>query len=199
LHNPVVRRRAAAASVGVCTTVFLGGLPGVVIGLVAAAGVHRQLARRLPAAERHRRQRMAADLPIAADLMSACLLAGATPVDAATAVAAALPGPLGDELRSTAAAIRLGGDPGQGWAALANQRELAPLARALSHTSGAPLAERIAHVADECRERRRGELTAAARRTAVRATLPLGACFLPAFLLLGVAPVVIGLATPLLP
>ncbi|NJA60175.1 translation initiation factor IF-2, partial [Streptomyces sp. NEAU-H3] len=36
--------------------------------------------------------------------------------------------------------------------------------------------------------------TAAARRAGVLVTAPLGLCFLPAFLILGVAPVLLGLA-----
>ncbi|MGW0659217.1 type II secretion system F family protein [Streptodolium elevatio] len=195
-----VRRATAAALAGLAAALVVGGLPGVVAAPLVGLAVDRQLGRIAPAADRLRRERMAADLPTAADLLSACLAAGAPPVEAVTAVADAIGGPLGSELRAAAASVRLGGDPARSWSALAASRELAPLARALSRSGegGAPLAERIAHVADECRDRRRSDLTAAARRTAVRATLPLGVCFLPAFLLIGVLPVVVGLATPLL-
>lgn len=200
LRHALARRRSAAALAGLSTALFVGGLAGVLVAPLVALVVDRQLARIAPAADRLRRERMAADLPTAADLLSACLIAGAAPAEAVTAVADAIGGPLGHELRAAAAAVRLGGDPARCWSALGETRELASLARALSRSGegGAPLAERIAHVADECRDRRRSDLTAAARRTAVRATLPLGACFLPAFLLIGVLPVVVGLAAPLL-
>jgi Flp pilus assembly protein TadB len=167
---------------------------------LVALAVDRYLTRMTPAADQRRRERIAADLPIAADLLSACLLAGAAPTDAVSAVAAVIGGPLGDELRAASAAVRLGGDPAVCWTALGTHRELAPLARALSRSGdgGAPLAERVARLADECRDRRRRDLSATARRTAVRATVPLGVCFLPAFLLIGVLPVVAGLALPLL-
>ncbi len=193
------RRRLAALSAGLATGLFLGGVAGCVAAPCVAALVDRQLARLPSSAERIRRQRIGADLPVAADLLSACLLAGAPPVAAVVTVSTAVGGPVGDELRAAAAAVQLGGDPARCWAALSARPELASLGRALSRSGegGAPLAERIAHVADECRDRRRSELTTKARRTAVRATLPLGACFLPAFLLIGVVPVVIGLAAPL--
>ncbi|WP_436774283.1 type II secretion system F family protein [Yinghuangia sp. YIM S09857] len=195
-----VRRGTAAALAGFAAALVIGGLPGVLAAPLVGAAVDRQLGRMAPAADRLRRERMTADLPTAADLLSACLAAGAPPAEAVTAVADAVGGPLGGELRAAAGAVRLGGDPARCWSTLAAHRELAPLARALSRSGegGAPLAERIAHLADECRDRRRSDLTAAARRTAVRATLPLGVCFLPAFLLIGVLPVVVGLATPLL-
>lgn len=200
LRSSQLRHGVVAVACGFAAIMIAGGPVGVVLGIAVAIFTARQLGRATPAAERARNRRITADLPTAADLLSACLLAGAAPVEAVPAVAAAVGGPLGDELRSAAAAVRLGGDPARCWGALAVRRELAPLARALSRTGegGVPLAERIVHIADECRERRRRELTAAARRTAVRATLPLGACFLPAFLLIGVIPVVIGLAAPLL-
>ncbi|UGQ09102.1 type II secretion system F family protein [Yinghuangia sp. ASG 101] len=190
----------AALAAGVAGGLFLGGTAGWIAVPCVAALVDRQLARLPTSADRTRRQRISADLPVAADLLSACLVAGATPVTAVATVASAVGGPLGDELRAAASAVHLGGDPARCWSALSADPELAPLGRALARSGdgGAPLAERIAHVADECRERRRSALTTTARRTAVRATLPLGACFLPAFLVIGVVPVVIGLAAPLL-
>lgn len=178
----------------------MGGVAGVGAGALLAVAAERRLARLPRADEQRRRQRLSGDLPVAADLLSACLAAGAAPVDAVDAVAKAVGGPLGDALRAASAAVRLGGDPAHCWSSLGADRELAALGRALSRSGegGAPLAERIAHVADECRERRRTELTTAARRTAVLATLPLGVCFLPAFLLVGVLPMIVGLAGPLL-
>ncbi|MDP9399182.1 MAG: type II secretion protein F, partial [Actinomycetota bacterium] len=54
-------------------------------------------------------------------------------------------------------------------------------------------------LATEQRAARRWTAEAAARRVAVCAVAPLGACFLPAFLLLGVVPVVVGAAELVLP
>ncbi|MYW04674.1 type II secretion protein F, partial [Streptomyces sp. SID3343] len=63
---------------------------------------------------------------------------------------------------------------------------------------GAPAAQAVARAADEQRAAQRRTATAAARRVGVRATVPLGLCFLPAFLLIGVVPIVIGLTSTLL-
>ncbi|MDI2127923.1 type II secretion system F family protein [Yinghuangia seranimata] len=198
--GPRSRRRAAAGLCGLSAAVLVGGPAGLLVGAVLAPLVARWLAGRAPAGELRRHARLVADLPTAADLLAACLLAGATPVDAVATVADAVGGPLGDELRSASGAVRLGADPVRAWSELARHGELAALARALARSGdgGAPLAERVARLADEARERQRRQLTAVARRTAVRATVPLGVCFLPAFLCVGVVPVVVGLAGPLL-
>ncbi|NEB77008.1 hypothetical protein G3I40_17540, partial [Streptomyces sp. SID14478] len=60
--------------------------------------------------------------------------------------------------------------------------------------SGAPAAAPVARFAAECRAERGRRATAVARRAAVVITAPVGLCFLPAFLVIGVLPVVIGLA-----
>jgi pilus assembly protein TadC len=64
--------------------------------------------------------------------------------------------------------------------------------------SGAPLADMVAAVADDQRRRRRWSAEAAARRAGVQAVGPLVLCFLPAFVLLGVVPVVLSIAAEVL-
>jgi pilus assembly protein TadC len=66
------------------------------------------------------------------------------------------------------------------------------LARA-STTGTAPVAEMTRLAADYRAAQGRSAL-ARARKAAVIATAPLGLCFLPAFLVVGVAPVVMGMA-----
>ena len=67
-----------------------------------------------------------------------------------------------------------------------------------SAASGAPLAGVLARVAEDLRRDRQQVVEVAARAAGVRAVAPLGACFLPAFVLVGVVPVVVSLATGLL-
>jgi pilus assembly protein TadC len=50
-------------------------------------------------------------------------------------------------------------------------------------------------VADEQRRVRRWQAEAAARKAGVLAVAPLVLCFLPAFILIGVVPVIVGVAT----
>lgn len=63
----------------------------------------------------------------------------------------------------------------------------------LSRRAGAPLGELARAEAAEVRANDRAEARIAAERLAVRLMLPLGACVLPSFLLLGVLPMLLGL------
>ncbi len=141
-----------------------------------------------------------ARLPLAADLVAACVAAGAGPVEAARAVGASVGGPVGQGLARTAADVRLGGDPEAAWRHVAEVPGASALARCLQRAaaSGAPAAAPLARIAAEARADWNRAATERARRAAVAVTAPVGLCFLPAFLALGVAPVVIGLASGLL-
>ncbi|NUR42549.1 MAG: hypothetical protein HOV73_20935, partial [Streptomyces sp.] len=74
------------------------------------------------------------------------------------------------------------------------------LARLLERAdvSGLPAAGPVARIAAEARADWARTATARARRAAVLVTAPVGLCFLPAFIAVGVLPVVIGLAGPAL-
>ncbi|MEU0941047.1 type II secretion system F family protein [Embleya sp. NPDC005971] len=198
--DSVWRRRAAALLGGAAVFVLFGGWVGGGAGVAAAVLLDRRLGRLEPRSGRVLRERLRADLPSAADLFAACLVAGSSPVEAAEAVAHAVGGPLASRLRPIVASLRLGGDPGRCWLTLTDDPVLAPLGRALARaaTGGAPAAALVARMADEQRAEHRRAAGAAARRVGVRATVPLGLCFLPAFLLIGVVPIVIGLTTTLL-
>jgi Flp pilus assembly protein TadB len=175
---------------------LVGGAVGAVLGGAVAVGGPRLLARLEPAAVRRRRLRVARDLPVAADLLAACLVAGSAPEAALGAVGPAVGGPVGAALESVLVALQLGADPRAAWAPFARDPDLGPLARAVARAldSGAPLAAVVERCAEDLRQRRRSSAEVAARAVAVRAAAPLGLCFLPAFVLLGVVPTVLGLA-----
>ncbi|MGA5318220.1 type II secretion system F family protein [Streptomyces pseudogriseolus] len=179
--------------------VTVGGLGGVGLGLVLAAGLWRWHRRGTPAdtlAQAPDTAQAALQLPLAADLLSACIAAGAGPVPAALAVGETLGGPVGDALARGAAEVRLGGEPGQAWGRLAALPGAVPLARLLERAdvSGLPLAAPVGRLAAEARAEWSRAATARARRAAVLISAPVGLCFLPAFIAVGVLPVVIGLA-----
>ncbi|WP_219499423.1 type II secretion system F family protein [Nonomuraea ceibae] len=191
------RTLTSAACLGLLTALLVGGIPGILTAAlvtpVAAAVLHRKEPQEL----QRDRHRIAIDLPFAADLMASCLLAG-QPVSAATEIAAtAIGGPLGDRLTWLSVQLRLGADPEPTWAFLARDPATAQLSRAMSRAaqSGAPVADVLTRLADDARESSRAASVAAARRVGVKAVAPLGLCFLPAFVLLGIIPVVAGLAT----
>ncbi|WP_037911830.1 type II secretion system F family protein [Actinacidiphila yeochonensis] len=177
--------------------VLMGGLPGVVAGAFTGVTVRRWLARRQAAAAAdHVARPDPSRLPLCADLMAACLAAGATPGEAAGAVGGCLGGPLGDALLRTRAELRLGGEPEECWKRFGELSGAAAIGRCLaraSTTGAAPVAE-MTRLASDSRAGQAREALGRARKAAVLATGPLGLCFLPAFLLVGVAPVVIGLA-----
>ncbi|GGU49544.1 type II secretion system F family protein [Lentzea flava] len=125
----------------------------------------------------------------ALDLLAACLKAGLPVPTAIRAVGVA-------ELSRTAELLALGADPETAWAPALGQPATAALARAARRTarSGAALARQAAELAERTRAEARDRAEAEAQRAAVAVAAPLALCFLPAFLCLGVVPVVLGLA-----
>ncbi|MFZ3595443.1 type II secretion system F family protein [Streptomyces sp. BH104] len=195
---PAGARRWVPVAGAVCTGfVLVGGVPGALVGAVCAVGVwkwSRHLEARAGAGAVSRGDAVR-QLPLASDLLASCLAAGAGPVEAARAVGEALGGPVGRGLARGAAQVRLGGELGVAWRELSAIPGAAGLVRLLERAgeSGAPAAAPVARFAAECRAERARVATTAARRAAVAITAPVGLCFLPAFLVVGVVPVVIGL------
>ncbi|GII01569.1 type II secretion system F family protein [Planobispora takensis] len=178
----------------------VGGLAGIVAGAIGSVAVPLLLRRREPPAVRRERDRITADLPLAADLMVACLRAGQPVTGALDITVQAIGGPLGDRLAWVNGQLRLGATPESAWSAFGSEQTLAPFARTMSRAalSGAPVASMLTRVADDSRHAARAMSAAAARRAGVQAVMPLGLCFLPAFVLLGIVPVVAGLASKVL-
>jgi pilus assembly protein TadC len=192
-----VRRWLPVAGAVGAGWVLIGGLVGLLVGLAAGFGVWRRwLAETAGSAPEYDAALAARQLPLAADLLAACIAAGASPVAAARAVGEALRGPVGERLARGAAEVRLGGEPADSWRALASMPGAAALARLLERAgdSGVPAAAPVARIAAEARADRGRVAEARARRAGVMVTAPVGLCFLPAFIAVGVLPVVIGLA-----
>ena len=174
---------------------FGGGWGGLALGVVAAAVVHRLVAAAEPAAVRREREAVSRDLPVLVLLLATALRSGSSTDVAARQVCAALPGPAADRLSVVGDQLALGVDPERVWASLAGDSELAPLGRALARAerTGAPVATVVERLADELATTGRTEVEDRARSVGVRAALPLGLCLLPAFLLLGIVPLVASL------
>ncbi|CAM5460657.1 type II secretion system F family protein [Streptomyces abikoensis] len=202
---PGARDWLLAAAAGAAGFILLGGAAGCAAGLAAAYGTWRWLRSRKGAGTEARRSAQALSeeagkqLPLAADLMAACLAAGAGPREAAEAVGLSLGGPVGERLARAAAEVRLGGDPATAWSRLGGLPGARGLARCLerAQATGVPAVEPMSRLAGRLRAERGRAAGIRARRAGVLATAPLGLCFLPAFLTVGVVPVVIGLASGL--
>ena len=143
------------------------------------------------------------ELATAADLMAAALRAG-SPVSAAVlATGEVLAGPLTRQLLQIGHQLRLGAGAEQAWQPLIEVdphgagRQVAEAARR-SAQSGATLARALTRCADDLRARARDRAQARLQRGAVWLVLPLGLCFLPAFLLAGLVPVVLAVLSEVL-
>ena len=134
------------------------------------------------------------------DLLSACLAAGQAPGPAVEQVAAADDGPLGEELAAVTTRLRLGADPVTVWRELADHPQLGRLGRCVARAvdSGASVAEAMTRLAEDLRRDARARVEGRARAVGVKAALPLGLCMLPAFVLVGVVPLVAGSMSALL-
>lgn len=130
------------------------------------------------------------------DLLAACLRAGMPVADALSALADTVPPSAAAALRRTGELIALGAGQEEAWRPALECAATAPLARAARRTarSGSALAGAAADLAARVRAEAAESAQERAQRAGVLITLPLGLCFLPAFLVLGVVPVVIGLA-----
>jgi Flp pilus assembly protein TadB len=192
--------RLVSIALGAAIAIVVGGVAGVAAGVLIALVTPRFLARMESRGERLRRESLERQAPAASDLVAACLAAGATPVDSARAVADALGAPIQEPLHRVVSSLDLGADPVHAWTLLTDVEPLRPMARAVARSAetGAPLATLLAAVAEDQRDEARARAEAMARAAGVRSVAPLAACFLPAFLLIGIVPVVASLAAPLL-
>jgi Flp pilus assembly protein TadB len=169
--------------------VMIAGPSGIVAGAVGAVVVVMVPARGGAA-------RLDPDqVPVVVDLVSGCLSAGSTLPDALDAAAVA-----GDEVlalacRSIAGSLRSGVPADVAWSDWLEDPWLGPVARTAVRTahSGAAAAEDFRRTASRLRARRRAAAEHKVRQAAVWLVAPLGLCFLPAFVLLAVVPLVAGL------
>jgi pilus assembly protein TadC len=193
-------RHLPPAVLGAATALLAGGPGGLLLGLLVGSGAGWLLHRaRSPDAGRGDLGPAASrELPVACDLLAVCLAAGVPVGPALAAVGQAVTDPLRTHLLEVAALYRLGADPAHAWSG--TPPALRPLGRSVARAgmSGSAVGGALRALAADLRaaERARGE--AAVQRAGVWVLAPLGACFLPAFVCLGVVPLVLGLAAGVL-
>ena len=168
--------------------------------MAAAVGTWVVIGRAEPADVRRRRAAVRRDLPHVVGLLAAALRAGAAPGDGSRLVAAPrCPARPPTGWPGSRARLGLGLDPVQVWAALADDPELGRLGRALAraHATGAPVVPAVERLADDLARAARADVEDRARAVGVKAAVPLGLCLLPAFVLIGIVPLVAALLTAL--
>jgi hypothetical protein len=180
----------AAFAVGVLVPFPLGALAAILVFYVA-----RRALDRTPAPSRIHVP--APLLATCADLLAACLEAGAVPAAALSASGRCLPKPLGPLVSAAGEAVADGASIEE---ALPETGVLAPIAAIFRRSSrtGSAMTEQLVAVAEQLRADDQFDRMERAQRVGVLAALPLGLCMLPAFLLLAVVPAIAGLGAGLL-
>ncbi|GED09978.1 type II secretion system F family protein [Cellulosimicrobium cellulans] len=132
------------------------------------------------------------------ELLAAAVHSGAAVPRALDVVGSCVGGREGAGLRAAGAALLLGASWDAAWATAPPR--LAVVQRALrpAWLHGAAPAPALRAAAQASRQDRTASAKAAAARLAVHLVLPLGACFLPAFVLVGLVPVLVSLGSGLL-
>ncbi|THV27037.1 type II secretion system F family protein [Glycomyces paridis] len=188
-------RRLAGPLAGVATAFALGGPTGIIAGFGTWWLVARLLRADPDRAERTAVDRLAPSWPWTLDLLAAGMRAGAPFPQVAFAVAEADDRQIGERLSRFAGAIRLGATAGEALPELGGLPGAARLARQLDRSgdSGAAIAGGLEQLAASLRGELRTRTEERAGRAAVALIGPLCLCFLPAFVIAGIGPVVFGI------
>lgn len=184
---------SALAAVIACVACFStqGLLFALPAGLTAFA-VTRRLGARTAASDR----RESESLPVLLELLATAVRSGAALSTALSCVAAVATGATGLALGRTAALLRLGAPPIEAWRPLRDDPHLGALAAVATRSadSGIRLADGLCRQAEAYRADLRVADATRASKVGVIALLPVGLCFLPAFVCLGIVPIVAGIA-----
>jgi Flp pilus assembly protein TadB len=170
----------AVASVGTAAAVALV----VVVTVLVVRRRRRDRARVSPA-----------DLALTVDVLGGCLAAGASTPAAVAAAGVGAPADVAATLAAASLALSRGEDPAVAWSAVEKcVPQLAAVARLCSRaaTTGAATADELHRIAAALRAA--GDVSRRRRlqQASVWLVLPLGLCFLPAFVLVGVVPLIVG-------
>lgn len=133
------------------------------------------------------------DEAMVVDLVAALLSSGSAIPTALESLGACLPpGKESEEAVRAGRILLLGGDWDEAWE---GATRLSRLASALepAWTEGAPPVALLRRAAAAIRARRMKDAQEAAARLGVRLVMPLGLCFLPAFFLIGIVPIILSL------
>lgn len=184
-----------APLVGAATALAVGGVTGVVAGLLIWWLARRLLRAAPDRIERRTAERLAPQWTWTLDLLAAGMRAGAPFPQTAFAVAAADSGAIGERLARFAQSIHLGATAAEAVPELGRLPGADRLAKQLDRSagSGAAIAGGLEQLAASLRAEHRTRAEERAGRAAVALIGPLCLCFLPAFVIAGIGPVVFGI------
>ena len=185
---------AAAGGVGLAAYGW-GTLPWLVaLAPVVVVGGWLALGRMERGATRRDRARSKADLPYALDLIRLGLSAGQPLRTAVATAAGVMDGTVGATLERLGRGVSVGLSDAQAWTALADDPIWGDVARDIARAAdwGASLIDILTYHAGALRRQVAADRLGAAKAVGVKSVAPLGLCYLPAFVCLGVVPVVVG-------
>lgn len=185
-------RMLAGIGTGAMALLVLPGAAGILVAGVAGPATAVVLGR-LP--RRTDVRILTIELPEALEFLAVCLDAGQPVGHAVTAVAKVSPEATRSLLERVAAQVALGRAGPSAWEDLRGHRVWGRVAAdiARAERSGTGLADVLRMHAEDGRRDARDLAVKEARKVGVRSVVPLMACFLPAFILVGVVPIVAGL------
>lgn len=163
----------------------------------------RRAGGRRASGSRRQRERLAptgrvsvGEVPVAVviELVAAGLTCGLPPGGAVGAAVRAAGGRTAHDLRPVVDLLGLGAGAEASWARSGSAYQMLARTMLLADRTGAAASAALRRAAADERAARRRRAQVAARRLGVHLVLPLGLATLPAFVLLGVVPVVLGLA-----
>lgn len=133
------------------------------------------------------------EIGVLLELLGAAVRAGASVPRALEAVGQAVGGPDGAALHRAGAAVVLGAGWAEAWTGAPARLAVVRAALGLAWEQGAAPGESLRAAGEQLRAEQQALARQAAARLAVHLVLPLGVCFLPAFLLIGLLPVLLSL------
>lgn len=192
-RGPLRRFRLLLAGLaGSAGLTLVHGSVGVVLAAAVSLGVWTLCTRAEPPGVRREREAVRRGLPHVTRLLAVVLASGQSVPAALGVVAEALPGPASAPLARARAALAVGVPADEVWAELQVTPGLEPLGRSFARASdsGARIVDTVERLAEHLAADERASVEDRARTVGIRAAVPLGLCLLPAFLLLGIVPVV---------
>ena len=138
------------------------------------------------------------DIPTIVELIGTALSAGASVPRALQATGAAIRGPDGVGLQHVAAALGLGAPWAEAWALAPARLHQVSAALHGAWQDGAAPTEALRVASEDIRRSQQEASAQAVGALGVKLVLPLGLCFLPAFVLMGLVPVLLALGIGLI-
>lgn len=194
---PWRRRVGIGLGVGAAAAVMVAGLWALPAGVVVAVATIVGLGWVAVPDPAH--QRLLRELPPTLELIAACVEAGSPPAGAIDVVAAVSAPTTRSYLTRISSQLRMGVPAVEAWQAEVNHPVWGGVARDLVRTarSGTAVESALRVHAEEARRRSHEQATKAARAVGVKSVMPLMICFLPAFIAVGIVPIIAGLALDL--